>query len=108
MELKYTAEQESELINLYNACGTHEDRENVILKFMGKHGKSKKSVIAKLSKSGQYIPKPKISKVTGEKPETKEQMVQKICFNLGLNELEGLDKAPKLTLQRLLSRLNED
>ena len=118
MEIKYTKEQTDELVSGYKAiseldisdAAKHDEREDFILKYMGKHDKSKKSIIAKLSKSGVYISRPRISKVTGEKPETKEQMLQKIANKLGMDvsKLEGIDKSPKIALQNLLKRLDEN
>ena len=115
MQLKYTEEQETELVSGYKACEGHDEREDFILKFMGKHGHSKRSIIAKLSKmrnadgTSVYIARPKVSKVTGDTPETKAQMCQHIGNKMGLDisKLEGLDKTPKLTLQRILKRLDE-
>ena len=106
--LKYTPEQETEL-KVYEECTSHDEREEFILKFMVKHDKTSRSLIAKLAKMGIYKARPKMSTVTGEKAETKEQMVGKIARNLGMkeDELEGLDKSPKLTLVRLLKRLAE-
>ena len=105
--LKYTPEQETELGN-YTNLSTDDERENFILKFMAKHDKSNRSLVAKLSKMGIYKARPKVSTVTGEKAETKEQIVGKIARKLGMSELEGLDKSPKLTLVRLLKRLEEN
>lgn len=109
VEIKYTKEQTDELISGYTAAKDADERDDFILKYMGKHGKSKKSIIAKLSKSGKYISRPRVSKVTGGKPETKEQMLQKIANKLGMDieKLEGIDKSPKLSLQNLLNRLEE-
>ena len=109
MEIKYTDEQAKELVDGYVAATTHDERDDYILIFMGKHKKSKKSVIAKLSKCGKYIVKPKLSKVTGGTPETKKQMLEKIALKLGMSveELEGVDKSPKLSLQNMLKRLSE-
>jgi len=111
MNLKYTRDQETELTEEYKAFhpDDHDGRETYILKFMAKHDKTKRSVTAKLSKLGIYIARPKVSKVTGEKAVTKEQMVNTVALKLGMDvgQLEGLDKAPKLTLQNLLKRLEE-
>ena len=107
--IKYTETQEKELTEGYCACNTHDEREDFILKYMHKHSKSKSSVISKLSKMRNalgeiiYIKRPKVSKVTGGKPETKEQMLQKVASLLGINveKLEGIDKGPKLSLLNL-------
>ncbi len=115
--LKYTPEQEIELKNTFIFIQAadlleeekHSNREDFILKFMHKHKKTKRSVIAKLSKLGVYVSRPKVSKVTGDKAKTKDQMVTELTTKLGFstNELEGLDKTPKLILVKLLKRINE-
>ena len=99
---KYTEEQERELYDTYADAKTDEDRDLVVEQFINKYGKSKRSIIAKLSKMGIYVSKVKVSKVTGAKPETKEQLVKRIEEHLGIGGLDGLDKAPKLTLLKLL------
>ena len=99
---KYTEEQEKELYNKYSQATDDEQRDAVIEAFGLKHNKTKRSIIAKLSKAGIYISKIKVSKVTGAMPETKKQLVAKIEKKLGIENLEGLDKAPKLTLLKLL------
>lgn len=110
VNLKYTKEQETE-IKIYaliegNSIKAHEEREDFVLKYMLKHNKTKASVIAKLSKLKIYVARPKLSKVTGDKAKTKEQMVTEMTTVLGFstNELEGLDKTPKLVLVKLLKR----
>jgi hypothetical protein len=67
-------------------------------------GFPRRSIIAKLSKAGVYVVPTRISKVTGDVPETKVQLVKKIEEKLGIDDLYGLDKAPKLTLLKILSR----
>lgn len=110
VNIKYTKEQEEELLEGYPACETDDERDDFMLKFQAKHDKSSRSLIAKLSKMGIYVIKPKLSKVTNEKAETKEQMVGKITRKLGFKdgELEGLDKTPKLVLVKVLKRLEQD
>jgi hypothetical protein len=115
INIKYTKEQEDELYNNYVCIvdDDHDERENVILRFMNKHDKSKSSVIAKLSKMRDendkpiYKARPKLSKITNEVAETKSQMVAKVEINLGFleGELEGLENSPKLVLVKLLKRL---
>ena len=74
----------------------------LLLAFADKWDKSERSIIAKLSKMGIYKSKVKLSKVTGSKCETKEQLVARIEVMYNKVGLEGLDKAPKLTLLKLL------
>jgi len=81
--IKYTEEQEKELFTAYSSANEAEQREAIVVAFATKWQKPKRSIIAKLSKMGIYISKAKISKVTGNKPETKEQLVRKIESRFG-------------------------
>lgn len=104
-KVKYTPEQEEELKVRYDAEGlTDEERDLLIEDWMAKWGKTKKSLVAKLSKMGIYHTKERVSKVTGGAPETKEQLVKRIAdmYNKPQVDFEGLEKAPKLVLLRLL------
>jgi len=67
-------------------------------------GKNQKSVIAKAVRMGIYKAKEKTSK-TGGKVESKEQIVADIAAIVG-KSLDGLEKAPKLVLQELRTRLS--
>lgn len=111
--IKYTPEQEAELSEAYTAADTDEAREAVIEDFMRKHGKRKRSIIAKLSKMRDangltlYKAKERLSKVTNTKPITKENIVKEIeqLMKVEEGDLTGLDKAPKLTLMRIVNEL---
>lgn len=105
--IKYTEEQTKELVLNYRAANSDEGREIAIQEFMKKYMKSSRSVVAKLSKLGIYIPKEKVSKVTGGKPVTKEAIVKEIAELLNLEDLEGLDKAPKLVLLKIVNMLKQ-
>ena len=69
-------------------------------------GKSEKSIIGKLSREEVYVPKVKVSKVTGDKPKTKQMYVTEI-ENILEVKLEGLEKAPKNTLVAMLTAVTE-
>lgn len=109
MNIKYSTDQEKELINGYTELTDQDSRELFIEQFRAKHKKSKASVIAKLSKLKDegghplYIARPKISKITGGEPTTKKQILQSIANNLGcdISKLDGIDKSPKLSLLNL-------
>jgi hypothetical protein len=105
--IKYTKEQEIELLDAYSIAEDAEEREIVVMKFTTKFSKPKRSIIAKLSKMGVYVSKASISKVTGSKPETKEQLVTRIEDRFGVEDGDwiGLEKAPKLVLVGLLTKL---
>ena len=105
MAIKYTEEQETVLFEKYSMATTAEERDEVVERLATEWSKPKRSIIAKLSKMGIYISKMRQSKVTGSKPETKEQMVAKIEHRFGVNDGDfmGLEKAPKLVLTKLLN-----
>ncbi len=106
MITKYTREQEAELYDKYKQCETADERDVVVEQAIKKFNKTKKSIVAKLSKMDIYISRTKISKVTGTKPETKEQIVDKIETAMLLQgQLDGLSKAPKLVLMKILSKI---
>jgi hypothetical protein len=67
-------------------------------------GKDVRSVRAKAVRLGTYKGKEKVSK-TGGKVESKEDIVKDIADLVGKN-LDGLEKAPKLVLQTLRTRLS--
>lgn len=99
---KYSKPQEAEMYDCYKEAGTDDEREDVVEKFVLKYKKPSRSIIAKLSKMGIYQPKIKLSKITGRKAETKEAMVKRLELMYDWPECVGLDKAPKLTLQKML------
>jgi len=103
--MKYTNEQEAEMYDKYKAATDADMREAVVLKLVKDWGFPKRSIIAKLSKMGIYVSKAKISKLTGNKPETKEQLVGRIetRFDIIPGSWIGLEKAPKMVLVALLS-----
>lgn len=106
--IKYTKEQERELYDKYKECTTADERDVVIEAFEKQHNKTKRSITAKLSSMDIYVPKTKISKVTGIEPETKKQVVEKIEKLLNApSQLASLEKASKLTLMKLLGIILE-
>ena len=102
--IKYTPEQEEELLREYNACTTFEERDEVIAELAEKWRKTPRMLIAKLSNMDVYIKKPTISKVTGGKPETKESMVHRLEVKYGVpkDTLISVTKASKLAIRILL------
>lgn len=89
---------------IYINAKSDEERSQAISSLMEETGRSKRSIIASLVKANVYVTTPKVSKVTGAKPETKEAIVARIESLLKI-ELPGLNKAPKLTLVALLEKL---
>ena len=112
---KYTPEMEKEMRELYLVEETQEGRDALIEELSIKYKKPPKSIIAKLSKmvhlegpnAGDKIYKAKqtVSKLTGTKPETKEQLVRRIARmkNVPEEKMWGLEKAPKSVLLLLLA-----
>ena len=91
----YTEREVAKLHEIYTQNPILEtvDRLSVLL------NKPRKSIISKLVKEGIYESRGYRSK-TGEKPITKLAIVRSLESALALN-LQGLDKAPKGTLQKL-------
>lgn len=93
----YTEAQEAELL----AAGVIDNAK--ALEFADKFGKDVRSIRAKAVRMGIYKAAEKVSK-TGGKIESKEKIVEDIAELVGKN-LDGLEKAPKLVLQILRSKL---
>ncbi len=93
----YSEAQEAEML----AAGVIDNAK--ALEFADKFGKDVRSVRAKAVRMGIYKAAEKKSK-SGGKIESKEQIVADIQALVGRN-MEGLEKAPKLFLQTLRSKL---
>lgn len=93
----YTKEQVTEMTTEYLENPTKETVEHIAEGM----GKSVRSVIGKLSTEGVYVKAVKVTKA-GKPQVTKAQWVTKLEEVTG-QELIGLDKAPKVTLERLFA-----
>lgn len=102
----YTQEQTDELTRAYLSAEGYEKQQEVIKELARKFNKPEASIRSKLVKLKVYVSAPHISGVTNKKPETKIQIVRKLENLTGLN-LEGLDKSPKLTLDRLYTYMED-
>ena len=103
----YTEAQTSELVEAYEAAQDEESRAQVVERFADEFGKTVRSIRAKLVREGVYIAKTYKGK-TGEKPETKEAIVEDIARTMGVDaesKLGGLQKANKQTLSLLRKTL---
>ena len=109
-KVKYTEEQEAEMKELYEAAESDDERSAAVDTLASKYAKSRRMIIAKLSKMDVYVTKSRTSKVTGKKPETKEQMVRRLetKFRWAQGDFQGLEKAPKIVLQKLLEEYKND
>ena len=100
--INYTSEQVIWMSNLYNQTPSRQTVEDIA----GTLEKSTKSVIGKLAREGIYQ-KAEYKSKTGEKPITKLQIVSSLAESLDLKveELDGLEKAPKGVLKLLCENL---
>lgn len=98
----YTAEQVAEMEAAYKELPTQDTVEALAEKF----GKSTKSIIARLSRSGVYQKKQYVSKA-GEKPQDKDTIADAIGAVLKLDEAStaSLAKANKKALQAIFLAL---
>lgn len=97
--MNYTEETTKYIVSEY----TKEPSRETVDALSQELGKTAKSIIGKLSKEGVYRREVYTTKL-GDKPVTKLEIVAEISNALGIN-LEGLDKAPKRTLQSLQRRI---
>ena len=100
--INYTPEQVVWMSNLYNQTPSRQTVESIAKEL----DKSTKSVIGKLAREGIYQ-KAEYKSKTGEKPITKLQLVSNLASQLSLEieELDGLEKAPKGVLKLLCESL---
>ena len=98
MAVNYTEEQVSYMKTVYIAFPERETVERLAQEF----DKSVKSIIGKLSREGVYKKTEYLTK-TGEKPRTKQEIVENLASKLELDitALAGLEKAPKIALRNL-------
>ena len=94
----YTEEQTTNMVQTYLSDPTPDTVEFLANML----GRSKKSIIGKLSREGVYRREVYVSK-TGESPITKVEIVNNISDALGIEStaLAGLEKSPKAALKNL-------
>lgn len=95
--VNYTALAVQKLREGYDPAADEETRDAQIVALADELGKTTKSVRAKLVREGLYVKKAYKTK-TGDKPETKEAIVNQIADFLGVDadsSLSGLEKATK-------------
>tara|TARA_Y100000996_G_scaffold366503_1_gene311824 strand:- start:37 stop:351 length:315 start_codon:yes stop_codon:yes gene_type:complete len=98
MAVNYTEEQVEHMKSVYIAFPERETVEKLAQEF----DKSVKSIIGKLSREGVYKKTEYLTK-TGEKPRTKQEIVENLAdkLDLDIKALAGLEKAPKTALRNL-------
>lgn len=101
-QVNYSPELTAIIVAAYTAEGvdTDTDRKAVLETLSAEHGKSVKSLRAKLVREGVYVKQTYKAK-TGGKAETKDAIVQSIAKILGVTEaqLGGLENATKPALE---------
>jgi len=97
----YTGKQVEEMREEYEKAGSQETRDAVVKSIADKFGKSPRSIVAKMSREGFYIAKVVVSKVTGEKPMSKSDLVVKLRDVSGLVMVSG-EKLNKTDIQDLI------
>tara|TARA_B000000565_G_scaffold247673_1_gene217317 strand:- start:136 stop:444 length:309 start_codon:yes stop_codon:yes gene_type:complete len=102
--MNYTKDQTEYMIEKYKTNPSRDTVEELADEF----SKSVKSVIGKLSREGIYRREVYKTK-TGENPVTKVEIVSNIADALGIeiDNLAGLEKAPKATLKTIERVLSE-
>lgn len=100
--VNYSPVQEAELVAAYNANPTKE----TVAEFAEKFGKTARSVIAKLSRSGVYKKAKPVTK-TGEPVVAKDETANAIgaVLNLSESEITSLAKANKTALTKVFAAL---
>ena len=100
--VNYTPEQVQEMRADYTAAKNADEREAVVVAIAEKFGKSKRSIISKMSREEFYIAKVAVSKVTGAKPAKKDELANTLRFVSGL-PMVSAEKLNKTDLQDLIS-----
>ena len=102
--MNYTKDQTEYMIEKYKTDPSRDTVEELADEF----SKSIKSIIGKLSREGVYRREVYRTK-TGENPVTKVEIVSNIADALGIeiDNLAGLEKAPKATLKAIERVLSE-
>ena len=105
--VNYTDEMIAKMLEKYTAATTEQERDNVVDSLAFEFDKGRRSIIARLSKSGVYVSKAYKAK-TGEKPVRKNETAEAICKVLGLSveaHSESLSKVTKVVLQTIFKAL---
>jgi hypothetical protein len=97
----YTDEQVTEMKGAYTQAESAEGRDAAVIAIAEKFGKSKRSIISKMSREGFYVKKTVVSTVTGEKPAKKEELAIQLRSVSGL-PMVSAEKLNKTDLQDLI------
>ena len=102
-KVNYSPELTAQIVEEYAKGNTDAERLDILKRLEGETGRQVKSLRAKLVSLGVYIKVKPVSKVTGDKPETKETIVSGIArlLDVAPATLDSLDNATKKTLYAL-------
>ena len=116
----YTSEMTAKMVEAYEAVGNgvteadHDARAEVVKQLAEEFGKSERSIRSKLVREEVYIKRGETSTVTGEKPEKKEVIAERLVAAFGATpdgkklNADSLAKANKVDLQMLLNYFNAE
>ena len=109
-KVNYTPEQAARLVEAYAEGSTDEERLAIMANLSAEFKRDVKSIRAKLVSLGVYVKVSPVSKITGDKPETKETIVTGIArlLDVAPATLESLDNATKKTLYALREGINAE
>jgi hypothetical protein len=104
----YTDEVVADMVEQYTSVKTDAERADAVVALAESLGVGVASVRAKLVSEKVYVKPTPVGK-TGEKPETKEQIVASIEARMGaeVGDLESLEKATKTVLKRIREAIPE-
>lgn len=102
----YSPEQVQEMREAYTEATTQETRDAVVLAVAERFGKSKRSIVSKMSREGFYVAKATVSKVTGEKPAKKDDLAVILRKVSGL-PMVSAEKMNKTDIQDLITHFKE-
>ena len=83
--VNYTDAMVETMREAYTAAKDTDEREAVVLEMAETFGKTKRSIVSKMSREGFYVKKETVSNVTGSKPAKKEDLAAELVEISGLN-----------------------
>ena len=109
-KVNYSPELTATIVEAYAKGNTDAERLDILKRLERETGREVKSIRAKLVSLGVYIKVKPVSKVTGDKPETKETIVSGIArlLDVAPASLESLDNATKKSLYALREGINSE
>lgn len=103
--VNYTPEMEARMAEVYVPSAEQAERETQVKELANEFNKSTRSVVAKLTTLGLYVPKVYVTK-KNEKPVSKAELVAKLESFVGAS-LESFEKATKKDLETVLTAFNK-